>query len=185
MRSAFLGIAFLFLFSSFGKDVNVRICFGMVLVNSANTQIASFAVLTLQDERIIRTQHISVDMFILQASGKATSMANPDAKDIFSEWGISECYPDYEMYSNKYIGYWCPIINNLWKVRYKRDPKNAHLRQDEGWAKGYFAPSIGQMKYLEEEYGVRNMNEFFVGDKMFQLLKDVTDTVWINRYKDL
>lgn len=185
VRKTLLFIGALFILCSSGNDLQVRVCYGMALVNSANSQIASFAVLTLQDNRIIRTQHISVDMFILQATGNATSLANPDAKDFFAENGISECYPDYEMHSDKYIGYWCPLITDLWKIRYKRDPKNAHLRQDDGWAKGYYAPSYEQMKYLEKEYGVKNMNDFFIGEKLFKLLKDVTDTTWQNAYKSL
>lgn len=172
-------------FSETGTSQFAEQKFALSLVNSVNSQVVTFAVVTVYENKVIRSSYLTIDQFIMQVCGKAASPANPEKRDLLNEKDIRHCYPDFEMYSDKYIGYYCPVIHDLWRIRYKRDPYNANKRKNEGWAKGYYGPSPGQLNYLLNEYGVKNISDYFIGDNMFKLLYDVQDTVWQNKYKSL
>ena len=73
---------------------------------------------------------------------------------------------------------------HLWKIRYKIHPQDRS--QAEGWSKEYYRPSAGQAKYLHDTYGILNVDtHYFIGEQLFQLLKDVQDPDWVKMYQSI
>lgn len=159
--------------------------FALSLTTGANSQPVSFAMVNVLNGKIIKTQLIPIDQFMMQVTGFMYSPANPDKMNLMAEHQIEHCLPQYEDYSRKYLGYDCPAIDKLWRVRYLRDPYNANLRTDSGWARGYYGPSLEQQKFLMSNYGISHLNDYFVGENMFKFLKDIQDTAWVNAYRNL
>lgn len=164
--------------------------FGITLTHGGNTAFGSFALVSVLSGNIVRSQPISRETFILQVTGTQYSPANPLRKDLMKESGIEPCVSLTDSMvrtdvTNKYTYPYCPALDDFWKIRYKRDPNNADLRRDEGWATGYFAPSLSQQRYLRDNYGLTHMNGTIFGEKFFQLLKDMQDSTWIENYKNL
>ncbi|MFZ5552739.1 MAG: hypothetical protein ACOZCO_06465 [Bacteroidota bacterium] len=159
--------------------------FALSLTTGANSQPVSFALVNVLNGKIMKTQLIPIDQFMMQVTGFMYSPANPEKNNLMAEHGIEHCLPQYEDFSKKYMGYDCPVIRELWRVRYLRDPYNANLREDSGWARGYYGPSLEQQKFLMSNYGISHINDYFVGENMFKFLKDIQDTAWVSVYKNL
>jgi hypothetical protein len=164
---------------------DTKVSFAISLVMSVNSQVATFSVVHIVNGKVIKTQFLTIDEFIMQVSGRAESAANPDKADLLQKHKLFQCFPDYDMVSGRYIGYYCPLLSNLWKIRYKRDPYNANQRADAGWAGGYFGPNFAQTQYLLKRYQITNLNDYIIGENMFLLLTDVIDTAWQNNYRNL
>jgi hypothetical protein len=69
----------------------------------------------------------------------------------------------------------------LWKIRFYEHPMQFDT---EGWSQGQMKPSLYQNDFLYKEYGVRNvLTQYFYGDTLFKLLRDVQDPAWIESYR--
>ncbi|HYG52329.1 MAG TPA: hypothetical protein VD905_15570 [Flavobacteriales bacterium] len=86
----------------------------------------------------------------------------------------------------------CPLLAELWKLRYRSDirVKNYMYKKTlgpeyRGWAVDAFFPSVAQINYLKQRYGSDGLDNYIYGEKLYQLLKDVQDSTWIENYKNI
>lgn len=158
--------------------------FAMSLINGPNSHQATFAIISFRDTIPVKTTFLTRDQFLAQIMGIETSPANPTDTNLLDQWQIDYCwfYTDSNT-TRRHYEYDCPLIDEIWKVRYRRDPYNANMRRDDGWAHNYYGPSQPQLRFLREKYNVRNISDFFVGDHLFHFLKDIQDTSWIRQYR--
>lgn len=179
------------LFWSFSKedrprieDDVVRYEFALSLINGPNSQMVTFAIVAIRDTVVVKTQFLTKDQFLSQITGRQKSIANPLDTNMMELNNIPDCLPIYDSLTRKYYGYYCPIIDELWKVRFKRNPFSANSRQDNGYAHYYYGPSQPQLNFLNRRYKVKNISDLFIGERMFEFLRDVEDTSWIRQYKE-
>ncbi|MBK9193083.1 MAG: hypothetical protein IPM77_17175 [Crocinitomicaceae bacterium] len=82
---------------------------------------------------------------------------------------------------NKIVGYYNKPFWDLWKIRFYENPIQFDMR---GWSQGQYKPSVYQMKILKESYGINNvLTDYFYGDSLYKLLRDVQNPVWVESYK--
>ncbi len=130
----------------------------------------------LMNKRVLRR-----DEFIYYFSGFYPSKYNPTRINYFDKYGIwGGVYVD--SISNEKIPY-CPALDSLWKVRYSEFPALGGY-EHYGWSNDKLNPSAGQMQYLMDRYNIKGINnEYIFDDKFILLLKDMTDSLWIENYK--
>jgi hypothetical protein len=161
----------------------VRHVYGLSITHSANSQPVTLAILSMNGKTISRVQMLTWSQFVLQASGYAFSMAKTDTVNLFKKHGVKFCEPLYDSVRRRFFDTYCPALYEIWKLRYIRDPFHADERQNTGWAKSWYNPSSGQIKMLQDTFGITNITDYFIDDKLFLLLKKVQDTSFINLYK--
>lgn len=137
----------------------------------------SYAIIT-EDASGKSHRFISRQEFINIALGKWKLRPNVKQENLFDKygivWGYDEDNPDVPH---------VPILDSLWKVRYKNYP---YVRGSKGWANGDYMPSATQQIYLADSFKVRNVNtEFFAGDEFWKLLKYAQNQDWKEEYKSL
>lgn len=200
--------------TSFISQQDYSFEFGIRITPSPSSFVTT-AIVTVHQNKIVKTEIISEQQFVLEASGMVKSKANPLPSDMFLKNGVFACsqtkdtvswkwrdtgqsnYPtpkpnpkykhDYIVQAQKGT---CPILKDLWRVRYKYDISKKSYNgkyggQAEGWAGDNYWPSLAQVNFLKENYGADGINDFIYGEKLFKFLKDVQDSAWINHYKDL
>lgn len=177
----------------------------------SGTSLVSTAIVTVYKGQVVKADVINEMQFIMEISGLVHSKANPAPDDLFRKNGIAYCSQvkdtirwtykgfdstdfktrqkktDYIVQSDKAT---CPLMRELWKIRYKYDirQKNYNYRQGqgaEGWAADRFFPNLAQINYLKSTYSSDCINDYVYGEKLFKLMKDVQDTSWVNKYKSL
>ncbi|MFI5202989.1 MAG: hypothetical protein ACHQF2_00725 [Flavobacteriales bacterium] len=152
--------------------------------------LVTTAIVTVQNKKVVKQEVLNRDQFVLMMSGVYRSKANPKSTDVFKEHGIYTCESIVDTLTNKLVSIKCPLLDDIWKVRYKLDirKKNYFYGQNvpkEGWANTDFFPSKTQYEYLIKTYGADGCYEFIWGDNLFKFLKDAADTSWQNKYKAL
>ncbi len=161
------------------NEFAISLCFG------ANNSYLNYAVVVKSGNKIIKSQQLTEQSFMMQMTGKMNSNANPKLKNLLKENVLDTCDCVIDNLYKKYVGYNCEPFRLLWKVRYKYDPKNQHLKNSEdykGWAYENYSPGVNQSIYLKERYGIQNLNDFIAGEKLYLLLNDVQDSTWVNDY---
>ncbi len=161
------------------NEFAISICFG------ANNSYLNYAVVVKSGNKIIKSQQLTEQSFMMQMTGKMNSTANPKLKNLLKENVLDTCDCVIDDLYKKYVGYNCEPFRLLWKVRYKYDPKNHHLKNYEdykGWAYENYSPGVNQSMYLRERYGIQNLIDFIAGEKLYLLLNDVQDSTWVNEY---
>ncbi|MEZ4938458.1 MAG: hypothetical protein R2799_12790 [Crocinitomicaceae bacterium] len=155
---------------------------GIVANPSGNEPILSFAIISFFNGEMSSSQQITRETFIRMACGDWPSKANPNKEDLFLANGIETCGRYVDTLYNKKV-YLCDPLDSLWKIRFNEHP---FVFDSSGWSLGKYKPSDRQMKFLYEEYGVSNINlDYFIGDYMWKLLRDVQDSAWVMNYKSL
>ncbi len=148
----------------------------------ANSSILTYAFVSTRDGKIIGSQVVREQMFMYSALGHWPSFVNPKRENLFVKHGIDSCYLIKDEY-DKIINYYCPPFSQLWKIRFIEHPREYDL---VGWSHGKYKPSVKQMEFLKEEYGINNiLTEYIYGDSLFKLLRDVRDREWIKKYSSL
>lgn len=110
-----------------------------------------------------------------------------------ARWNSQRKQGDYKheyIVDNKKVE--CQILSELWKLRYRNDirVKNYMYKKTlgpefRGWAVDSYFPSVPQIEYLKKTYGSDGLDSFIYGEKLYQLLKDVQDSTWIENYKNI
>lgn len=157
--------------------------FAIGLVPNANNGLISFAIITRVGGNYVTTQYLSMQQFMYYSLGYWPSKANIDKENLYVKNGIKGVELTYDDFG-KVNGFTSGPIDHLWRLKYQSHP----MRRDmpAGWSQSPYNPSENQAKYLFERYGVLNVNtHYFVGDKLFQLLKDVQDPNWVSAYQAL
>lgn len=134
-------------------------------------------------ENLVNKRILRRDEFIYYFSGFYPSKYNPKRINYFDKYDIwGGIYVD-SVYGDK-IPY-CPALDSLWKVRYSEFPAMGG-EEPFGWSNEKLNPSPGQMAYLRERYHIKDINNEYIFDENFiQLLRDMTDSLWIQNYKSI
>lgn len=134
-------------------------------------------------DRLINKRILRRDDFIYYFSGFYPSKYNPRGENFFQKHGIWGGVFVDSVYGDK-IPY-CPALDSLWKIRYDEYPA-LDATERYGWSNDKLNPSVKQMEYLKERYNISRLNNEYIVDEYFiQLLKDMTDSLWIANYKSL
>ncbi|MDC3337786.1 hypothetical protein OAW23_07940 [Flavobacteriales bacterium] len=166
--------------------------FAFAINPSANSGLITYAIVeTNQDNKIIGRTVISRNNWILQMRGLQKSKANISERDLITEYGVGDCFWLLDFANSAYDSLNCEAKNNiddLWRLRYNRNPEyrqskiTSDLNIIGGWAANPFRPNWPQIQILQN-YGIIYITDFFYGDNMFQLLKDIQDQTWLEKYK--
>lgn len=157
-------------------------CFGVRVSIGANSEICTYAC-WLDNGRVLTNKRIfDRKSFVKILSGEWPSVYNPDRINYFDEYGLN-CgnYFDSTVWTE--VNY-CSPIDSLWKIRFATYPFKHNTEM--GWSNKYHKPSPKQEKYLYDRYGITSVDtDFFLDTNFWRLMKDVSDTGWINNYKTL
>lgn len=151
-----------------------------------NTGVVNYAVVGVRDNKVISKRFISLTNFLLQGMGRQQSAANPNSSDMFGDHNLSDCFYKYDSIKDVYAE--CFTIEDLWSLRYSRNPicpdgcVPAPGMKVKGWSHGKFHPSWPQIQILQK-YGVIQDSDFFYGENMFKLFQDMENPQWIKKYK--
>lgn len=153
------------------------------VIPSANSQLLSYAILTEIDGKIVGSQIIREQSFMYSIMGYWPNKANPNKENLLEKYGVDSCYL-YKNYSNKISGFYAKPISEMWKLRYNQHPILYDV--ESGWSQEKYKPSPAQSKFLYKNYGVGNIKtDYFYGDSLFKILKDVQDPAWRVTYASL
>lgn len=154
--------------------------FGIGLFTSSHSQLVTYAIVTLRNGVPIGAQVVSEQQFMYQAMGYYPSIANLSKENLFEKHGVDSCFLLYNEYS-KIVGYYAKPFQDLWKIRFYEHP---FLFDTPGWSQGRIKPSLYQTQFIYEQYGVKNiLTDYFYGDTLYKLLRDVQNPEWIINYK--
>lgn len=154
--------------------------FAVGLFAGAHSSMITYAVVSYRDGQFLGAQVLTEQQFMYQALGYYPSIANINKENLFAKNGVDSCFL-IKNDLNKIVGYYNKPFWDLWKIRFYENPIQFDMR---GWSQGQYKPSIYQMKILKESYGVNNvLTDYFYGDTLFKLLRDVQNPVWVESYK--
>lgn len=189
MKSFFTLILVAFISLSFGQKQKTEAHFGFSLMPSHSGGLITYYVVYTKGDKISGTVPLNKEEFVKQVTGHVHSKANEKHKNLFKENQIENCYVlyDAEMFKHdikKYVGFECPCLDNLWKIRYKKHPYD-HQKND-GWSKSKtgYAPSGSQFGFLKKYYNVLSVSGIFYGENMWKLLRDMQDEEFKDFYID-
>lgn len=160
----------------------VKPAFGIQVTIGANSQLTTFVCYIDNGTTLTQKKIVDRESFFKIVTGKWPSVFNPQRKNYFEENNVAiDIVKDSVTFKDVFV---CPAIDSLWKLRFSTYPfvDNAGA----GWSNKYFKPSPGQEKYLFDTYNVRQVDtDYFLGDNLWKILKDVTDKDWIENYKSI
>ena len=153
---------------------------------NCNSHYVNYAVVTESNGKIIKTRFITGREFILIGMGKQPSEANSNNENLFKRFKIKDCLYKYD--SLQCLKKSDLKLFDLWALRYNRNPfcppdcTPTENMLVQGFGQHKFRPSWPQIQILQN-YGIIYITDFFYGDNMFQLLKDIQDQTWLEKYK--
>jgi hypothetical protein len=176
---------------------------GFSINPTANSGTVTFVMLKIDSftNEIVSKKTITEGIFVMYGKGLLKNPANPERKDLFKEVGI-DCglilddpmirggmqYVDTLWEEMRPI---CLPVWDIWKLRYSIHPKYGKGAttvpdEDKGWSapSNRWRPSYAQTVYLQK-YGVKQIQDYFHGPKMFELFKDMQNRDWIGMYMEL
>lgn len=158
--------------------------FGLSLQPTSDGQLFSFFLVRTKGDLILDTRPITREMFVKQAQGRATSLANADGKDLFAQYDIKACYLPPDSVAMGYSVRDCSVLDDLWKLRYWEYPQHVQggPKAMTGWAAMPLRPSDRQFSILGG-YGMKHLAGLIYGDGVFRLLKDMSDPGWVGNYR--
>ena len=169
------------------NDINVSVQYHLAFsINpSHNSGYINFAIIGVNNGKIVYTKFISVSEFILLGMGKQSSPANNIGVNLFEKYDIKECLYKYD--STKCEKMQTLRLYDLWALRYNRNPFcppdciPADGMLIQGFGQHRARPSWPQLQILQN-YGITYINDFFYGENMFNLLSDIQENDWLNKY---
>lgn len=168
---------------------------------SPGTGVVTYAMIGVDTitKKIVKNEFMTESNFVMYCKGIYKSKANPTKINYFEEYEI-DCglmLDDPIMKGGRIVQDTmheemkplCLPIYDIWKLKYSIHPtygRGASVVPDEdkGWATTRYRPSHKQTLALQF-YGVNNVDDFFYGDGMFKLFKDMQDDEWVETYKGL
>jgi hypothetical protein len=154
--------------------------FGVSLATGPHSHLYSLFLVKEHGLQVLAAEPITREQFVLQAQGAVPSKANGTGENLFKRHGVDICvHPD----STKYLRD-CWVFDELWKLRFWEYPfqpkQGAH--PGRGWAEKREAPSARQMLLLSD-YGILHLTGLARGENAFRLLRDVSDSSWVDNYR--
>ena len=139
----------------------------------------TYAMVSFRDGVFLGAQLMTEPRFMYEAMGYYPSIANLNKENLFEKNGVDSCFLLYNDL-NKVSGYYCKPFHDLWRIRFYTHPSQFDV---EGWSQGQFTPCRWQREYLFKEYGVTNvLIDYFYGDSLFKILRDIQNPAWVNDY---
>ncbi|HIP35627.1 MAG TPA: hypothetical protein EYG85_02105 [Crocinitomix sp.] len=157
--------------------------FAIGVIPSVHSQLLTYAILTEINGKIVGSQILREQNFMYYIMGYWPTKANPKRVNLLEVNGIDSCFL-VKNYSGKISGYYAKPISEMWKLRYSEHPYVYDIAS--GWSQEKYKPSIAQSTFLYENYGVANIKtNYFYGDSLFKILRDIQDPAWVNTYVSL
>ncbi|MEA2043519.1 MAG: hypothetical protein U9N85_13340 [Bacteroidota bacterium] len=139
-----------------------------------------------------KLKYIKTKQWAGQIAGYEYSKANPDLNNLVEDYEIFEIPQEVKAKGDEEIKIYTierttAILNNLWRLRYSEYPfGTANSEIGKGWAAHpdsniTFLPNKRQLKMLRA-YGIENINDVFVGEEAFRLMRDILDKPWQQTY---
>jgi hypothetical protein len=154
--------------------------FAIGLFTGAHSQLITYAFIHTVNGQVSGAEVVRKDRFVYSALGHWPSSANIKKENLFEKFKVDSCFL-LKSESNKVLGYYAPVFEQLWKIKFYEHPFNF---DSEGWSQGQYKPSLYQKEFLQKEYGVKNvLTDYIYGDSLFKLLKDVQNPVWVAKYR--
>lgn len=158
------------------SHVGSKSYFGILVSVSTVGYDMTYAVITEESNGTKSHRHITRVDFVHIAQGKWKMRPNMQQENLFDKYGIEWGYNERNQLH-------CPVLDTLWKIRYRELP---HKRGVTGWANDAYMPSPAQQIYLFDNFGVYNINtNFFEGENVWKLLQAVSSDEWKAMYKSL
>ncbi len=179
---------------SYGKKQQSKnYYFAFKIMPGVADELVQFAVIKNDNKGIDEISFLTKQSWVRQISGKEISKANPNKENLLIKYKLFKI-PDkvqregdvsvseYTMYKT------IQLLNNLWRLRYYEYPYRFYKGSTKGWAKNLnhkirTLPSNNQFEILKT-YGIENFNNFFYGENVYRLLRDVGNTAWQNNYAE-
>ncbi len=157
--------------------------FGLSLNTGLNNQLFTLFTVKQFEGRVVQTEPMTRDQFVLQAQGVVPSRANPEATNLFRKYEVQACLPEGPDTSDRYL-LDCELFDRLWKLRFQEYPFRLVEGQHpgKGWAEEREAPSPRQLLLLTD-YGMLHRSDIAYGENVFRLLRDVGDSAWVDNYR--
>ena len=159
--------------------------FGISLTTGAGSQLFTCFLVKEFEGRIVQADPITRDEFTWQIQGVLPSKANPEGADLFAQHGIEACSAVTDTLGRRY-GTFCPMMDDLWKLRFWEYPftpvEGAAAHPGKGWSEKPNTPSERQLLLLSD-YGFRYVGDICYGENMFRLLKDMGEPAWVDSYR--
>ena len=150
------------------------------LFTSDHSQMITFAFLQTRDGKIIGSRIVREIEFMYAAMGYWPNMCNRAKENLFEKNGIDSCFLDTND-AGKISGWYAQPFQDLWKIRFFENP---YLYDQPGWSQGRITPSFVQREFIFERYGIDNiLTQYFYGDTLYKLLRDVQSPEWISSYR--
>ena len=155
--------------------------FAISLTNNFQSGIVTYAIVKVYNNKIVAKKILRRDTFVQMIVGRIPNAGNLDRKNLFVEHDLDTCVVYVDDIQGKYTGHICTPLDQLWKIKYKEHPVEHGL--EEGWSQDYYAPTMNQLKFLQQEFGVWSTTQYIYGEKMWELFHKVMDPEWIHKYK--
>jgi len=167
--------------------INLNYHLAISINPGSNSNYVNYAIVGESNGKLVYTKFITFKEFISIGMGKQSSAANSVGVNIFKKFNIKDCLYRYDSLDCKKIPE--PKIFDLWALRYNRNPfcpsdciPSENMLVD-GFGQHKSRPSWPQLQILQN-YGIVYINDFFYGDKLFELLSDFQKPEWRQRYED-
>lgn len=171
-----------FLLGSVVYEPTVRTVFGLHVSMQSNSQLYQIVAYLYNGRALNHKKVMSKDDFVKFASGKWPSIYNPQRKDLLAENNIS-CGLTQDSISKKDIVF-CSPLDSAWKLRYSDYPLNNG--KEKGWSQELYKPSAKQIIYLNQRYGIQDLDmSFFIDSSFWKIMQDMQNPDWIKNYKSL
>ena len=157
--------------------------FGISLNTGLNNQLFTLFMVKEFEGRVIHTDPMTREQFVLQAQGVVPSQANPTGVNLFRQFDVMQCLPAGTDTVGRYLQD-CEVFDNLWKLRFWDYPFKLVEGQHpgKGWAEKREAPSPRQLLLLTD-YGMLSVGDLARGENAFRLLRDMGDSSWVDNYR--
>lgn len=149
-------------------DKGVQYTYFIQLSNGEGANLVRYGVMSVSGG-YVNYNYLNLENWMWEITGRRPSRANPDSTDLLLKYQIP-------MLS----------IRDLWKLKYNIYPwAQRHEHNTQGWAVKKAAPSAKQMTFLKK-YGIKkSISDPIYGNRLFNLLKDMSDPSWVNAYKEM
>lgn len=178
----FLFIAVWFLVNASSEPDYPRPVFGLNISIGPNSEISTYVCYIYNGRGYSKRSKYDITSYGKVLTGKWPSLYNPNREDLLKKHNIPYTWERDEYLKKDY--FICPSFDSLWKIRFSTYPFKG--KSAFGWAREYHKPSKNQLKYLNERYGIEQIDsDFFLDTNFFMLLRDVIDPVWIDQYRSI
>ena len=111
--------------------------FALSLTTGVGGELFTCHVVRVKDGKVLDASPLTRDQFVWQAQGVIPSLANPQGRDLFADHGIEPRQAVTDSSGRRY-GTFCPVLDDLWKLRFWEYPfkpmEGAAQHPGQGWA---------------------------------------------------